>query len=334
MACRCDLEGITENQDNITMGAQVYRFGTASRVRGLPLIVGPYHFAGPDFPLHTHVYGELALVLSGRGVHVTGQTRYPLAAGDIFYIPPGTVHGFAESYAMSMVNLAFDPVDLLPGDAGDLAGLPGYHALFHLEPALRTPVGVQNRLRLAPSRLSYASQILERMTDEYRRAAPGAATLIRGLFLQLVTMVCRFFSDLSLLDPALGRLAKAVSRIENDYAEDVSLGDLAAVAGLSANQFLRVFRRSYGTSPIRYLLKVRLAQAGLILAETDVPITEVASRCGFSDGNYFSRMFRRHFGVSPRDFRRSLVEGQAPGAGAPDGGEIGLPRGVAAGDLR
>ena len=55
---------------------------------------------------------------------------------------------------------------------------------------------------------------------------------------------------------------------------------------------------------MQYLLKFRVRQASRLLAETDLPITEVGSRCGFESPSYFTLTFRRLTGQTPRDYRR------------------------------
>lgn len=69
---------------------------------------------------------------------------------------------------------------------------------------------------------------------------------------------------------------------------------------------LRLFRTATGTTPIEYLLEVRLRRAAELLRRTGLPVGEVAARCGFHDSNYFSKRFRALYGVSPRTFRGGL----------------------------
>jgi AraC-like DNA-binding protein len=63
------------------------------------------------------------------------------------------------------------------------------------------------------------------------------------------------------------------------------------------------FRQATGTGVHEYLRFLRLQQAALELAETKETVTEIALRCGFSDGNYFKDCFRKKHDMSPRAFR-------------------------------
>ena len=76
---------------------------------------------------------------------------------------------------------------------------------------------------------------------------------------------------------------------------------------MAPSTLLPVFRKVTGYSPIDYLLHVRLAKAAEMLQKTELPISEIALECGFTDSNYFSRQFRRHCNSSPRDYRKNLM---------------------------
>ncbi|MBL8807242.1 MAG: helix-turn-helix transcriptional regulator [Rhodospirillales bacterium] len=93
--------------------------------------------------------------------------------------------------------------------------------------------------------------------------------------------------------------------IDANAEKDIDLAAAAAMAGLSAFHFLRVFRRTLGVTPHQYLVRARLRRAARALVAEDVPVTDVAYDCGFADLSNFVRSFRRAAGVSPREFRRN-----------------------------
>ncbi|NQU43735.1 helix-turn-helix transcriptional regulator [bacterium] len=70
----------------------------------------------------------------------------------------------------------------------------------------------------------------------------------------------------------------------------------------------RVFRETYGISPVEYMNAIRIERARLFLRDTDLSISEAAYRVGFSSAAYFSRLFKRLTGLSPREFRESQRE--------------------------
>jgi AraC family transcriptional regulator len=86
--------------------------------------------------------------------------------------------------------------------------------------------------------------------------------------------------------------AASISR--RSLSEPVSLDDLANLAGLSPFHFVAMFKRSTGLAPHQYLLAQRIERARALLAESRVPIADVAARTGFADQSHLMRVFRRH----------------------------------------
>ncbi|AOY95405.1 hypothetical protein BKK79_26935 [Cupriavidus sp. USMAA2-4] len=86
--------------------------------------------------------------------------------------------------------------------------------------------------------------------------------------------------------------------------EDIRLQDLAQVACMSKDHFLRIFHASFGQTPHRYMTALRFERARTLLRdEPDTPVLDIARRCGFKNLSHFSAAFRRHVGMSPSRFR-------------------------------
>jgi AraC-like DNA-binding protein len=94
--------------------------------------------------------------------------------------------------------------------------------------------------------------------------------------------------------------------IEMHLAEKFELQALADIAGLSRFHFARMFKQSVGTPPHYYLEQRRLERAQKLLAESHLPIAQIALESGFSDQSHFTHRFRLCFGLTPRAFRRAM----------------------------
>jgi len=92
--------------------------------------------------------------------------------------------------------------------------------------------------------------------------------------------------------------------IEEHLGEKISLDALSSVAGLSLNHFARAFQQSLGMPPHRYLLRRRLEHVEQLLRETQLPLSQIALKVGFSDQSHLARHFRRLTGVPPSLARR------------------------------
>jgi AraC family transcriptional regulator, arabinose operon regulatory protein len=104
------------------------------------------------------------------------------------------------------------------------------------------------------------------------------------------------------------RLSAARKFIEDNVARPVTLQELADRANLSISHFSNEFRKSFGISPIEYVLRLRMQQALYYLQDINLPISEVASRAGFYDQFYFSKQFKKRCGVSPLNYRKKFFQ--------------------------
>lgn len=100
-----------------------------------------------------------------------------------------------------------------------------------------------------------------------------------------------------------GRLAVAVDLARRGFAEPLEVADLAQAAEMSVAQLERTARRVLGLSPKQLVMRFRLEEGLGLLRTTDLPIAEVARRCGYYDQSAFSRHFRKVVGTSPAAYR-------------------------------
>ena len=103
------------------------------------------------------------------------------------------------------------------------------------------------------------------------------------------------------------KLAEAVSLMEANIEEPISLQELAEHVGLSRRQLERLFQQYIQCVPTRYYLELRLERARQLLLQTSTPIAEIAIMCGFSSAPHFSKCYRDTFGLPPRDERRRAL---------------------------
>lgn len=100
------------------------------------------------------------------------------------------------------------------------------------------------------------------------------------------------------------KLVEAVSLMEANLEEPMSLDELAQHVGLSRRQLERLFQKHLSCVPTRYYLELRLAQARQLLLQTGMSVVDVAFACGFVSAPHFSKCYRDFFGIPPRDERR------------------------------
>jgi AraC family transcriptional regulator len=108
------------------------------------------------------------------------------------------------------------------------------------------------------------------------------------------------------------RLKGVVMFIEDRLAEDLSLDQIAAVAGISPSHLKTVFAKSLGMPVHQYVIQRRVERAKELLTRTDLSITEIALAAGFAHQSHLARHMRRMLGESPSALRHALSRKRAP----------------------
>ena len=103
------------------------------------------------------------------------------------------------------------------------------------------------------------------------------------------------------------KLRRVTEYIEQNLDKELTLAELAAVVCMSRCHFARLFKKLTGASPHNYLAGIRATKAQLLLAETDLSVTEIGARVGYLSGSHFTKAFRLATGATPREFRKSVV---------------------------
>jgi AraC family transcriptional regulator len=101
-----------------------------------------------------------------------------------------------------------------------------------------------------------------------------------------------------------GRIRRVLDYIAANIERDITLADLARIAGYSPFHFARKFARAMGNSPHRYISRLRLESAMAELAAGKLPLAEIALNAQFSSQASFTRAFHRATGMTPNEYRR------------------------------
>ncbi|MDP2620694.1 MAG: AraC family transcriptional regulator [Hyphomicrobiales bacterium] len=169
-----------------------------------------------------------------------------------------------------------------------------------IEPVLRNVIGIRDPV-IEGMAAAWRHELVER--------GVGGRLYAEGLGSVLAVHLFRTYGDgLRRAPPLIGglgalRLRRVADYIEARLAEDVSLRDLAAVAGLSTHHFGEAFKASTGRSPHRYLIERRIRRGKELLLGADRSIAEIAVSVGFASHSHFTDNFRRLTGITPSRFR-------------------------------
>ncbi len=253
-------------------------------------------------PAHGHDFLEMAVVSGGRGVHESQDGRTGIASGAVILVRPGQWHGYVECDSLVVDNLYVGPgvaqkcfgwVHDVPAVAHLLAASRSVRKL-HLDPhALERVVGWLGQLSTSPGPDSDKGQ--------------GSDAVRIGLLLAILGEVASTSSIVASPPTRPDVVEEALRLLASQVAHPWSLEELAFDVHISPGHLSRLFRRSLGVPPMRYLDRLRAERAAALLIETELPIAAIGEVVGWSDPNYASRRFRLLFGVSPSGYRAAFV---------------------------
>ncbi len=256
--------------------------------------------------LHAHEdFTELVIVLDGSAVHIVGDERFEINKGDVFVMNKEVFHGYEKPDNFKICNIMFRTETFI-NENYDIRQLPGFHALFLLEPKYNSENGFKSRLKLSPAAYSEIERLIKCAIDEYNGNSLGRKTLVRSYFLQTVVLLSRLYGT-NVHHREIEGISKAAAFIESHYMEDIGTSELLDVSHYSQRHFIRLFSATYSTTPQQYLLGVRIRHACTMLKERNISITEIALRCGFNDSNYFCRIFKKNIGMTPSAYRKAII---------------------------
>ena len=98
-------------------------------------------------------------------------------------------------------------------------------------------------------------------------------------------------------------IKEAMNYIEQNFQNNISIEDIAAVCGINRSYFGKIFRNTVGQSPQEFLMNYRMIKATELLKLTSLSIADIGSAVGYENQLHFSRAFKNVYGISPREWR-------------------------------
>ncbi len=281
-----------------------------NRSRGTLEFPFDYHYIDrehPRFvmPYHYHSALEISKVVRG-GLDISlNERRYSLGEGDCVIIPGNVVHGGTPRGQDTIYRCVVFSIDMLM----DLEKPPM---------AFLRRIGRGQILINECYRTDSAPQVCEavdRLFSEVAPPSPGthrspllATAQVLALFGRIESMGAYRLTAEAMPEryaKHLDKVSKLFRYIHDNYQRQITLQDMAAVAGMTPKYFCRFFHELTGKRPMEYLNSFRVESAAGLLMSGSMSIGEVAENCGFSDPCYFAKLFKRYRGQSPSLFRQS-----------------------------
>lgn len=271
-----------------------------------------------DATLHLPVrpIASFHYILHGQGkIEFSDRRTIDVEAGSLVFLPANFGHtiysdggGEALPPTTDMLAACIEKIQVSGNGDGGVMGLcgtlnvhvQGARALFDF---LISPIVVDARLS------RYCNKLMDMVLAEANRGEVASIAIINALIRTCLISITEH--SLEMGDAKMGWLAAAnqptlwpaLQALMERPADRHTVSSLAMLAGMSRARFAKLFRKTYGRGPIDFLNQLRMQQAMHLLASTNYPVKQVASKVGFESRSAFARGFKDYAGLSPTDYR-------------------------------
>ncbi len=259
-----------------------------------------YHNNESDsYDTHWHTAIEIISPVENIYTIQIGKEKIVLQEDDILLIPAGILHKLIAPETGRRLIFLFD-TNFLTGirDMSSLMQSVSPYLLVRKEdyPAVNAKLHI----------------CLEKIDEEYQDEKPFCCATILAYIVQFLSILGRAqikmdnkFADTtsSKRHEYIGKFMDICSYISEHSTEDLTVEDLAYMAGFSKFHFSRLFKEFTGVSCYEYLTGCRISLAQQFLTQAELPITDVAMQSGFNSLSTFNRIFKQKVGCTPKEYK-------------------------------
>ena len=264
---------------------------------------------------HCHDYFQIWYVAKGAFRHTVSNRRFEIKQGDIFVIPPFTLHSidippeqnieiYGCEFMPSFINERFEEKPMEPL----------FFDVAYLEYFLSRDDSAQSKITLEHITEMRVRHVLQEMLAEYERRSPFFQIVLKSNLLLLLSMLIREINK-DLVQEGYEKTEKyrsimtgVIDYIHAAYHEDLHLDTLCSLAKLSRSTFCSIFKAWTGKTFNRYLADLRIFHALTMLKQPELSVTDVCYAIGFNELSYFCRIFKKYTGISPTSYRKQAIQ--------------------------
>lgn len=242
---------------------------------------------------HSHYFLEILFIADGRGTVEINGRKFDITKNDIVIYNADVRHAEQSSAAEPL------EVDFIAFDKIQLKNLP---------PNVILPLNA-NCIFNATSFSDILSQLFDIIREELTVKNEFYTEIVNHASYTLLMYIFRVINctldSVTPLDKA-NILSIVLTYIDDNFLNNISLSDIAEECYVNKYYLSHAFRENFGMSVGQYIRSKRLDLAQKRIRETNLPISDIAGQCGFSDLTYFDRQFKKTAGLTPMQYRKSF----------------------------
>jgi AraC-like DNA-binding protein len=262
----------------------------------------------PSFTTDFHFHNECQLVyiVSGSGTRIIGDSVENYQEGDLAFVGPNVPHVWysktspnqEEQMAIS-IALYINPETVAE----------------NLKPFIDTQT-LASFFEQSARGINIVGEKKEVISKILQESLHQKEVSLLASFLKILELLMDSKDIIWLNEPSLmktyssknqGRVAKLMHFLQENFRTEITLEQAASVADLQLHSFCRFFKQLTHHTFSDFLNEIRIGFACKLLQQSDLPVTQVAYECGYSNISYFNRTFKKIHGITPREYRQSLV---------------------------
>ncbi|NLJ89770.1 MAG: AraC family transcriptional regulator [Clostridiales bacterium] len=240
---------------------------------------------------HSHDFTEFFYITNGSGKFSVESETFDVKSNDLIILNPSIMHTEISnpSRPMEYIVLGIEGINFQAGT----------HDYIFLNSSTN-----KSDLHL----------YFNTLAQEMKKDQPYRDFMCQNLLNIIFTTILRNEAfNISLVNgPNLTRDCNIVKKyIEEHFRENITIDSLSSLVHLNKYYFVHKFTKEFGTSPIKYLINMRIEESKHLLASTNYSLSSISQMVGFSSPSYFSQVFKRTTSMTPQEYRKINQESQS-----------------------
>ncbi|MBO4242659.1 MAG: helix-turn-helix domain-containing protein [Clostridiales bacterium] len=263
--------------------------------------------SGNDVP-HYHDFIEVAYVTNSEATVTVNKSKYTVRSGDMLVLIPGDVHTYSVKSGCKLACIQADTDFLF----STILSNSDLHYSMPYTLSRKEGARIFRATELDDTdipRLIY--RLFQESTEKKSFYKLAMRADLSSIALHVFRTWDRINGELESEDSKRNgissyRLTGVLDAIEKEYMNEITAESMAKKAGMSYSYFSRYFKSTIGHTFSEYLNSVRIKAAEDLLINTDIPVSEVASKVGFANTSYFIAQFKKQLHITPKKYRSNF----------------------------
>ncbi len=247
--------------------------------------------------LHGHEFDELVIVRSGSGFHIVNDHAEMIRRGDFFYVTANDIHYYEATSELSLINVlihrerSFNYIKNIEGMIQSIS-----------DDTRPFTIRYQSLSESSLNKIITLAENISSRRDDVFDSCYFSST--ESSLLQILTVLCE--GNHASKMPAAEAKGKVylLDHIRQNYAQEINWKGVCEEGGIALRTLYRFFHEMTGKTPEKFQQLYRLLKAQELLRTTDIPVSRIATTCGFMNPPRLTEAYRRHFSRTPSQERQ------------------------------